>query len=251
LHFELLYDKIFLQKIKASIMKTKYVLQPVLIILISIIFIACNDNPNVIEPESPLISGSFQQIQISANSISLNEVISNSSVNDVNGTNSSSDTTTGNWNLNQTLGNTDLSSSTIVNDTLRFRNFHMELMNFGAYQETIACIKFNHKTKKIDSLFYSSRASTNDYPQDADRVSNSFRDQSVILKNIPYTIASNGNIIIDLKGVEIQNYSPYFGHYYRSHQSDMHSSSDHYETTLGTREISAASTVQIEITKAK
>jgi hypothetical protein len=127
----------------------------------------------------------------------------------------------------------------------------MELMNFSAYQETIAFIKFNHKTQKIDSLFFSASGSTNDYPQDADRVSNSFGEQKVILKNIPYTIASNGNILINITGVEIQNYSPYFGHYYRSHQSDMQSSSDHYESTLGTREISAASSVQIEITKAK
>ncbi|MEI6091272.1 MAG: hypothetical protein WCR42_12530 [bacterium] len=236
-------------------MKTKYILQPILIILISIIFIACNDTNNIIKPQSHYAEGKFKNVVVRCDSVLV--VINNygSTYNSYEGSKSWSNDKDGIWAFAGTFGNTDWSYSEIKNDTLRFNYYFKESGSYNSSNSSSVFILFNDSTQIIEWLYITESSNYQKEPSHMYRDSYSSSESSITLKKVPYTINKNGDILVELTGSNFMDYGPILSSGSDSYSSDysgtISSSSSSASRLKSIRSVPITSTFKIEIIKAK
>ncbi|MEI6091271.1 MAG: hypothetical protein WCR42_12525 [bacterium] len=231
-------------------MKSRTIILPILVIAFVLFSSSC-DNNQVVNPDSTLPSGKYESVRFSTNYISVNYQISQSSSSKIGGTHSSCDTSIRTWQYSGTITNTDLSASSINKDTLKLTYFKMELMNFGSFVDSKAVIKFNPHSKIIDYFSFVSDANSDNSPQDAKNTSVSSVNNGITLKNVPYTIAESGNILVSLKGSDISKYLLHIVYHYYSEESEGVDYDKRWQNILSIYTIPDNAIIEIEIVKAK
>lgn len=234
-------------------MKSKYILQSLLIVLISLFFIACDDKPNIIKPNG--LEGTFSKVFVSCDSILVVINNSGSSYNPAENSKSWSNDKNGVWAFSGTFVNTDLSNSKTINDTLKFKYYFKQPDYYNCSNSTSVSIVFNDTTQIIDWLYIASSNHYEPSPPHMSRSSYSSSGSSIKLSNIPFTINPTGDIIVEFTGADIMNYKPIITQGSNEHNSDYGSYGGYYYNNAysikSIRSVPITSKFKIEIIKAK
>lgn len=234
-------------------MKSKYIIQSLLIVLISLYFIACDDKPNIVKPNG--LEGNFSKVFVSCDSILVVINNSGSSYNPAENSKSWSSDKDGVWAFGGTFINTDSSNSKIINDTLKFKYYFKQPGSYNSSNSTSVSILFNDTTQMIDWLYITSSNHYEPAPPHMSRSSYSSSGSSIKLSNIPFTINPTGDIIVEFTGADIMNYNPIITQGSSENKSDYSSYGGSYYNNAysvkSIRSVPITSTFKIEIIKAK
>jgi hypothetical protein len=116
-------------------------------------------------------------------------------------------------------------------------------------------VKFNNTEDIIDYIYFNAYSNNEPTPPHNYYSAYTYSSKSLSLTKVPYTIATNGNIIVDLTGQQITNCSPELNSENKSYESNFDAlgpyTNSNISNFISINRITEYSKIKIVLVKAK